>query len=430
MAIRTFKEIIDNKAFRISSKDRQIFEQGNLQSFFGFSNSDMIEFILYDINDNQLPQGEFGELVRYIPLSSESIRDYFLVADGTLFQQFNFPSEYFIDVERLCKEAGYSNGIFKTQITLLNKRVGYESPNEKLWIQEISPSRTELKLLPLRNETADKTDLLQRFRIMVDGSDFRDDVVASVGTFIESINPSEVSGFIKKIYGDKWYNTLVREFGIRGLDNLATTIYNKFVEAMKYEFSNRVSYIDDPNYGKPKSISTSLKLDKTDVFKIAQRILVECVQKYLPQRTIQAKSEFDTTFDASRDNTGTILKRRQTDVVIQPKPAVVTVTKKKTEPIKTVSFDREIDKELPIEIPKPIFKEPNPVRVTKPKEQPPVITPKLPIMSDKILLGEDVPVFSGGGGSGFNQIIETDVISGRNAVIDRPSLLLTRQNQK
>ena len=105
MAIKTFKEIIENKGYRISSKDREIFEQGTLQSFFGFSDSDMIEFIIYDANENQLPQGEFGELVRYVPLNSENIKDYFLIADGTEFQAFNFPNEYFIDVERLIKEA-------------------------------------------------------------------------------------------------------------------------------------------------------------------------------------------------------------------------------------------------------------------------------------------------------------------------------------
>ena len=152
MAIKSFKEILDNKGYRISSKDRQIFEEGTLQSFFGFSDSDMIEFILYDANDNQLPQGEFGELVKYIPFNSQNIRDYILIPEGTYLQAFQFPKEYFIDVERLIREAGYNNGIFKTQITLLNKRVGFESPNEKLWIKEISPSRTEVKLLPLRND--------------------------------------------------------------------------------------------------------------------------------------------------------------------------------------------------------------------------------------------------------------------------------------
>src|SRR5210317_2171033 len=101
MAIKSFKQIVDNKGYRISSKDRAIFEQGNVQSFFGFTDNDFIEFIVYDANDNQLPQGEDGKLVRYITLNSENIKDYFLIADGTEFQAFNFPNEYFIDAERL-----------------------------------------------------------------------------------------------------------------------------------------------------------------------------------------------------------------------------------------------------------------------------------------------------------------------------------------
>jgi hypothetical protein len=44
MAIRTFKEIIDNKGYRIDSNDRQIFENDSIESFFGLSANDVIEF--------------------------------------------------------------------------------------------------------------------------------------------------------------------------------------------------------------------------------------------------------------------------------------------------------------------------------------------------------------------------------------------------
>jgi len=364
MAIKTFKDIINDKGYRISSKDRAIFEEGTLQSFFGFTDSDMIEFILYDVNDNQLPQGEFGELSRYIPMNSNNIKDYFLIADGTTFQAFQFPSEYFIDVERLINEAGYDNGIFKTQITLLNKRVGYESPNEKLWIKEISPSRTEVKLLPLRNEIADKTDLLRRFNVMVNGRDFREDIIPYISEFIESITPSTIDSFIKKIYTDKWYNKMVAEFGIAGFDRLMTQIHSKFREAMFNEFSNRYSSITDNNYGNPKSTGLSLSFSKDDVYKVAQRIIVECIDFYLPKRTIQSQTELDTIFDESYDKVGKVLQRRESDVVINPKPATVTVTKKKkddsTKPyIKEFDLSKEILKEIPVDKAIPKFVKPN-----------------------------------------------------------------------
>ena len=107
MAIKTFKEIIANKGYRIDSNDRRIFETGTIESFFGLSPNDAIEFIIYDSNDNQLPQQNFSN-VRYIPLTAENIGDYFLIAEGTLFQKYKFPNEYFIDIERLLKEAVYS----------------------------------------------------------------------------------------------------------------------------------------------------------------------------------------------------------------------------------------------------------------------------------------------------------------------------------
>jgi hypothetical protein len=390
MAIQTFKQIIDNQAFRISAKDRAIFEQGTLQSFFGFSDSDMIEFIVYDVNDNQLPQGEFGELVRYVPLNSQNINDYFLIADNTLFQALQFPNEYFIDIERLLKESGYDNGIFKTQITLLNKRVGFESANEKLWIKQISPSRTEVKLLPLINDVSKKTDLLQRFNILINGGDFKDDVIPYIPAFLESIDPTIVDTFIKNIYSEKWYNKLVAEFGIAGLDTLATKIHTKFVEAVKYEFAGRESSIKSPNYGNKKPISLPLQLSPEDVFKIAQIILIEIVQVYLPKRTIQSKTEIDAGFDESKDDVGVVLQRRESDVMIEATSATVMVTTTKPEvnnPTRNVSIQQAI----PVGIPIPKFSTPNPVKSSV--VAPPPVTIPTPIQMTP------TPVVSSGGGS-------------------------------
>ena len=174
MALQTFKEVIQNKGYRINSNDRAIFEEGNLQSFFGLSDSDLIEFVVYDANDNQLPQSNYGR-ARYIKLSTENIKDYILIPMGTEFQKYKFPKEYFVDVERLLKEAGYTNGIFKTQITLVNSRAGRGDENtSKLWISEISPSRTEIRLYPLKKGLEEHADLQERFNIFLNNRNFRD----------------------------------------------------------------------------------------------------------------------------------------------------------------------------------------------------------------------------------------------------------------
>jgi len=369
MAIKTFKEIIDNKGYRISTKDREIFEEGNLQSFFGFSDSDMIEFIIYDANENQLPQGNEGKLVRYVPLSSQNIKDYFLIADGTKLQAFQFPNEYFIDAERLIKEAGYNNGIFKTEITLLNKRVGYDNINEKLWIQEISPSRNEIRVLPLMNEVSKKTDLLARYNIMKEGSNFRDDIIPYVGNFVDMVNPMEVSGFIKKTYGEKWYNNFVAEFGISGFETMVTQIFNSFRKSVYNEFSNRVSSIGDINYGKEKPIKPSVRFSKEDVYKVSQRILIEAVDKFLPKRVMQAQTEVDNVFEASIDKISEVINTRESDVVIEANVPIIEVTETKdtndTDDVKEDAnnkLDILIKKEVPKEFPIPDFKKPNPIK--------------------------------------------------------------------
>jgi hypothetical protein len=369
MAIKTFKEIIDNKGYRISTKDREIFEEGTLQSFFGFSDSDMIEFIVYDANENQLPQGDEGKLVRYVPLSSQNIKDYFLIADGTKFQAFQFPNEYFIDAERLIKEAGYNNGIFKTEITLLNKRVGYDNINEKLWIQEISPSRNEIRVLPLMNEVSKKTDLFARYNIMKEGSNFRDDIIPYVGSFVDMVNPMEVSGFVKKTYGEKWYNNFVAEFGISGFETMVTQIFNSFRKSVYNEFSNRVSSIGDINYGKEKPIKPSLRFSKEDVYKVSQRILIECVDKFLPKRVMQAQTQVDNVFEASIDKISEVINTRESDVVIEANVPVIEVTETKdandTDDEKEDAnnkLDILIKKEVPKEFPIPDFKKPNPIK--------------------------------------------------------------------
>src|SRR6056300_442649 len=126
MAIEGFKDIVERRGYKVESEDRQIFEREIGKSFFGLGNADMIEFILLDSNDNQLPQGDDGKLVRYIHLNDKNIRDYFLISNNNFTKKKNDASEFIVDIEKLVREAGYENGIFKTQVTLLNRRAGSE----------------------------------------------------------------------------------------------------------------------------------------------------------------------------------------------------------------------------------------------------------------------------------------------------------------
>jgi hypothetical protein len=320
MAIQSFKDIINTKGYRISSEDRTLFELGDIQSFFGLSENDCIEFILYDANDNQLPQISFG-LVRYIPLNSENIKDYFLIAEGTLFQKYKLPSEYFIDAERLIKEAGYNNGIFKTQITLLNNRVGSNKSLDKLWIQEISPSRTEVRLFPSEQGAALNPELKLRYGILVNDGSFREDILRYAVSFAEAIKPNYISSYLKTNFGEKWFNKMISEFQIKEFDAFAATIYNKMLEGTIYEFTNRISDINDLNYGKPKITPPSVALSKEIVKSTVEKILIRLLNKYIINPTITYTDGTYQVFE-SPDAVEEILQSKESDLEISTNPPV------------------------------------------------------------------------------------------------------------
>jgi hypothetical protein len=318
MAIQNIKEIINNRGYVINPDDRKIFEEGDLQSFFGFSETDAIEFIVYDINNNQLPQLD-GTLARYIKLTTENINDYFLIPEGTLFQRFQLPKEYFIDIERMMGEAGYTNGIFKTQTTLINKRAGSDALYNKLWIQEISPSRTEVRLFPLKEGVELYPELKIRFDAFINNNDFREDTIAYLFEFIEKIKPIEISTFLKSKYTEFWLNNLVNEFKIQSFEIFVKTIYEKFIQSCIYEFTNRVSDLTNLNYGKPKPTKPSIILSKEVVISICKKILVETINYYLPRQDNRTQTNTLSAFDASLDEVGEILQSEKSDTVYNSK---------------------------------------------------------------------------------------------------------------
>ena len=345
MAIKTFKEILENKGYRIDSNDRQIFENGTVQSFFGLSDSDSIEFVVYDSNDNQIPQSGYG-MVRYIPMTSQNIGDYFMIAEGTLIQRYKFPSEYFIDVQRLLREAGYSNGIFKTQITLINKRVGSDNELDKLWISEISPSRTEIRLFPNTKGIEINKELSDRFNLLITGGEFRDDVSKFAIEYVEKINPSNIGSLLKQKYGNTWFERYVNEYKIQSMDIFSTQVYNKFLESAINEFTGRISDVNDMNYGLPKPFKPSLSLSKDDVRKIVEKLLVNAISKYLSIPDVRFGSRKNEKME-SLDTSEKVLQTKTSDLTIDTSSPTISkaVIKTAAESSKKLSFEKNIKEE-------------------------------------------------------------------------------------
>ena len=359
MALQTFKEVIQNKGYRISTQDREVFEQGNLQSFFGLSDYDVIELVIYDINDNQLNQANYG-LVRYIPLTTQNIKDYILIPQGTLFQKYKFPKEYFIDAERLLSQAGYVNGIFKIQVTLINKRAGSgEDINNKLWISEISPSRTEIRLYPLKKGLSEHKQLQERFNIFVNDKNFREDTIINAIPFVETAKADYVKELITNKYTSKWFDKLKAEFKIANFDEFATKVRNAFIQSCQYEFTNRYSSIGELNYGQPRSTTPLLSLSVDDILNTAKLVLIQTINYYLIKQDVKSTSTFDSGILASFDDITNILQRNETDTIIDTSyPILRQVTLLKP---KTSELSAAVQKEDPAAVtPPPVIVPMNP----------------------------------------------------------------------
>lgn len=390
MAIKTIKEIIDSKGYVINSKDRAIFETGDLRSFFGLSDSDAIEFVVYDSSDNQLPQTN-GLLVRYIPLTNENIKDYILLPEGTIFQKYSLPNEYFIDAERLLKEAGYTNGIFKTQITLINKRAGSEMKDDKLYINEISPSRTEVRLFPVMRSNSDalKQNLRERFNIFIKDGQFREDVIVNAIECIEKINPSVISENLISKYGNNWLENLKREYKINDFDVLMNQIHRQFIEACIYEFTNKISDINNINYGKQKPIQADISLNTEFIKSKISRLMVMSINKYLSTPKTITKTTSEMSILETEDDIRRVMQRKESDVKIDTKAPVIEIAERKKPVItdKEVLINDKIKKQLPTDGSEPI-------QISQPIEEP--------------VIG--LPVIGGGSGGGiYNPPIIRDI---------------------
>jgi hypothetical protein len=335
MAIRGFKEIIDKKGFRVNAKDRTIFEREIGKSYFGLGISDMIEFIVYDSNDNQLPQGDSGQLVRYIPLDIENIRKYFLITQNKSNMKMNGADEYIIDIEKLITEAGYSNGIFKSQVSLLNRRVGSETiDKDKLWIHEISPSRTEIRILPMEDENELVYDDLQkRLNILLDGRNFRDDTIYFVKSMVESIKVEEViktfltlNGTVTS--GENYVKIIQSEFKIQSWDLFLNQLKEKLIEGAQYFVENKDWNISSNNYGKPLSTPRDLELSVEKIVETLNSILIKVIDKYLPKRSYQEENILTLDEQITLDEVKQLLKtvtsgtKYDTDLFVN-QPAVV-----------------------------------------------------------------------------------------------------------
>ena len=317
MAISNFKKVEDNKGYLVDDKDRKIFEREISKGYFGINVGDTIEFILYDSSDNPLPQESAkGKTVRYIEYNDDTEKTYF---GKTQINKENIKSngaeEFFIDTEKLIKEAGYSNGIFKSQVSLLNRRLGSDGrENDTTWIHEISPSRTEIRILPtIDSDGKVNSDLEARYECLVQGKTFAADVFPLMDEFVEQFDVQKtlesmltLKGSVSS--GQNYINLIKEEFKITNFEIFLQNVKDKFVQAVNHYKGNRESNILSNRYGQPLQTTPQLCFGSNEIMDTITTIAGNCIEYYLPKRNIQEETSLTIEQQETLDKVGEILK--------------------------------------------------------------------------------------------------------------------------
>ncbi len=256
MAINDFKNIekinqqLDQTAQIINPAELNIFKTSakNVEDF-GLSKNDAIEFRLYDISNNLLEQTG-GLKVRYI--HKNILSDYLKKSLDTKTGEKIFE----IDAEKLILEAGYANGEFRVSFSFVKNYVGNENPQKRVWIHEISPSRTEIRILPLIGlDTTINADLQDRYMSFMDNvSEFRysyKKIVAFLDAIENNIS-TLIDDYFIKVFGDKYIRVINKDFlfgGDVGYTNFKNKVYSDFRKSVMHEIDGNEFRLGNPAYG-------------------------------------------------------------------------------------------------------------------------------------------------------------------------------------
>ena len=267
---------VENEATRIQEKDMFIFSQNQREDVdFGNCKYDVLEIAVYDVNNNLLPQ-KSGKNVSYLKMPD--IKNYVYNVTKNTGQK-----ELAIDIEKLLNDLGFFNGVYKVNIHFVKNKIGSDNELTRVWIEEISPSREEIRILPLisDNETINNQNKKEFDSILDLSREFKN-YKNSIVKFLSSKEQEfllTVTSFIQSTYGTDYISTLQKDFGISKFDDLKTKIYQDFKTSVEYYLNNRYYHIGESNYGKlsPLRFEDCENYDFTKILEEIKVILYDCI---------------------------------------------------------------------------------------------------------------------------------------------------------
>jgi len=192
--------------------------------------------------------------------------------------------ELAIDIQKLLQNLGFTNGILRVNINFVRNRVGADDASRRVWVQEISPSRSEIRILPLKVADANITnqnvaDFNNLQNLNKDFKYYKKSILDSLysfeNTFLDSINNS-----LESKYGKDFFNILRKDFGLRDFAEFRKRIYEDFKTSIDYYLNNKYYWVNEGNYGKSSAIrfEDCEQYEFDMIVKEMEGILYRCVE--------------------------------------------------------------------------------------------------------------------------------------------------------
>lgn len=254
---------------------------------FGIGKYDVMEVSVYDINNNLLSQ-KSGKNVAYI--KKGDIQNYLYNITNKTGQK-----ELAINIEKLLNELGFTNGILKVNINFVRNRVGSDNELTRVWIQEVSPSREEIRIIPLKTKDANINFLNNnQFKNLKSLNKeflyYKDSILNSILSF-DNTFLTKIDSYLETKYGKDFFNTLKSDFGLSNFANYRNKIFEDFKTAVTYYLNNKYYNITESNFGK----ASEIRFEDFEIYDFnmmlseIQNILNECIDinsKILKRRDI------------------------------------------------------------------------------------------------------------------------------------------------
>lgn len=411
--------LTSNQGEFLQENDKFIVNQNQVEDTdFGDCRYDVMEVSVYDINNNLLPQ-KSGNNVAYIKTGDIKNYMYNLTNKGG-------QKELAIDIEKLLNDLGFTNGILKVNINFVRNKIGSENQLTKVWIQEISPSREEIRILPLvttdtqtniqiQNEFTNVNNLSKDFKY------YKKSILDSLDsfeiTYLESITALMINKF-----GKDFESTLRKDFGLSNFGAFKKRVFLDFKTSVTYYLTNKEYKIFESNFSK-SSIIRFEDCEQYEFSKIKaeiQSILRSCIDyntKTLNRRSIDIKvlpQEFEITElkKEVKDLVGNIvINETKVRNVYNPQDVKLNVKGISVKETPIQITPTPIIKILPIET--PITEMPVEVIITpEPIREPIKIIPLPEPKPEPIEEVIPAPIYNGGGGGGGYYYNERDYNGG------------------